>query len=178
MPSKNSKIKSKSNTALVAWANLAKDDTFAGMTLTQFSQMVGDTEEQLNQIAALSVSYTGAAKQSDDLHQKLNDAIQALVSGVRADVTKYGPDSPLYKAMGYVPKSERASGLTRKTTKTATTQASTTPAASLAAGATSGGLKVLPPATSNVVGTTPTTTGTTTTPTMGSTAATSGIVKN
>ena len=177
MPSKNRKIKSKANTALVAWANLAKDDTFAGMTLSQFSQLVGNIEAQSNQIAALTVSYTGAAKQSDDLHQKLNDTLQAVVNGVKADVTKYGPDSPLYKAMGYVPKSERASGLTRKTTKTATAQTTTKPASALAAGgATSGGLTVVVPSTTNSAGSTAATTGTATTPATGPTAPTAGSV--
>ena len=135
---------------------MAKDATFAGMTLSQFSQMVGDAEGQLNQIAALSVSYSGAAKQNDDLHQKLNDALQAVVSGVRADVAKYGPDSPLYKAMGYVPKSERASGLTRKqATTTATTQTASRPSTAAATNATSGGLAVIVPTTANAAGNTP-----------------------
>ena len=58
--------------------------------------------------------------QHDDLHQKLNVSLRAVVSGVKANVTECGPNSPLYKAMGYVPTSERASGLTRKTTNTAT----------------------------------------------------------
>jgi hypothetical protein len=41
---------------------------------------------------------------------------------------KFGENSPLYSAMGYVPKSERSSGLTRRreaqTTKAAITEAS------------------------------------------------------
>jgi len=44
----------------------------------------------------------------------LNEAILNVVYGVKGDVTKHGADGSLYKAMGYVPRSERASGLTRK----------------------------------------------------------------
>ena len=168
MANKNKQIKSKANNIVVAWANMAKDAMFAGMTLTQFSQMVGDAEGQLNQIAALSVSYSGAAKQNDDLHQKLNATLQAVVSGVRADVAKYGPDSPLYKAMGYVPKSESASGLTRKAaTTTATTQTASRPSAAAATDATSGGLAVIVP-----------TTRTTTVPASGSTTPATGSATN
>lgn len=101
-------------------------------------------EGQLNQIAALAVAYSGAAKQNDDQHQKLNVALQAVVSGVRADVAKYGPDSPLYKAMGYVPQSERASGLTRKATTPTSTGVTTTATANPTATvptATSGSIK-------------------------------------
>lgn len=35
--------------------------------------------------------------------------------GVQADAA-HGEDSPLYRAMGYIPLSERASGLTRRNT--------------------------------------------------------------
>jgi hypothetical protein len=44
--------------------------------------------------------------------------VQLVVNGVVGDPT-FGPDSALYEAMGYVRKSERKSGLTRKGKKTA-----------------------------------------------------------
>ena len=118
MANKNKQIKNKSNAVVTAWTNLAKDDSFAGLTLQQYTQMVSAVDTQQGGINDLKAQYIGAAKQRNDMHQKLNDTTLAVVSAVKADLAKYGPDSPLYKTMGYVPKSERASGLTRKTTVT------------------------------------------------------------
>jgi hypothetical protein len=45
----------------------------------------------------------------------LNTASNDVVDGVRGDKSVGGVDGSLYEAMGYVRKSERNSGLTRKT---------------------------------------------------------------
>ena len=50
----------------------------------------------------------------DDLYLALNDKRSKVGLGV-AGSAPYGNDSPLYGAMGFVRKSVRASGLTRKT---------------------------------------------------------------
>ena len=31
----------------------------------------------------------------------------AVANGIRADIRNYGPDSPLYRSLGFVPRSER-----------------------------------------------------------------------
>ncbi len=49
----------------------------------------------------------------DDKYIALNDRRSKVGFGVAGN-PDYGNDSPLYKAMGFVRKSERASGLTRK----------------------------------------------------------------
>src|ERR1035437_8994671 len=157
MGNNNTKINSRANAVATAWANLAKDDSFAGLTLQQFTQMVdavdghqtdmnnllaqytGATKERDDLHVALNettlavvdavdghqtdmnnllAQYTGATKERDDLHVALNETTLAVVDAVKADLAKHGPDSPLYKTMGYIPKSERASGLSRKATVT------------------------------------------------------------
>ena len=50
---------------------------------------------------------------SDD-YAALDDTIVDVGNGVRGS-KDYGDDSPLYGAMGFIRKSDRASGLTRKT---------------------------------------------------------------
>ena len=50
----------------------------------------------------------------DDKHTALNENRSKVGLGV-AGSAAYGNDSPLYGAMGFVRKSDRASGLTRKT---------------------------------------------------------------
>ena len=49
----------------------------------------------------------------DDKYVALNDKRSKVGQGVAGDPA-YGNDSPLYGAMGFIRKSERASGLTRK----------------------------------------------------------------
>jgi hypothetical protein len=98
---------------LNAWETLAPDISFGGMTLAQFRaiaapalaarERIDDLEDQLKQALA---DREGA---DDDFLEKA----QQVVDGVRADPTE-GPDSALYEAFGYTRKSERKSGLTRK----------------------------------------------------------------
>ncbi|HUI07993.1 MAG TPA: hypothetical protein VL486_13415 [Verrucomicrobiae bacterium] len=52
-------------------------------------------------------------EQRDDADQASMEAVQAVVNGVKCD-PNYGPDHPLLQSMGYVRKSARWSGLTRK----------------------------------------------------------------
>ena len=139
MGNNNTKINSRANAVATAWANLAKDDSFAGLTLQQFTQMVDAVDGHQTDMNNLMAQYTGATKERDDLHVALNETTLAVVDAVKADLAKHGPDSPLYKTMGYVPKSERASGLTRKATATAT--GTTAGTASVPATATSGSVK-------------------------------------
>jgi len=139
MGSNNTKINSRANAVATAWANLATGDSFAGLTLQQYTQLVSGLQSQSAHIQNVQAQYVGANKLNDEMHQRLNGSTQAVVNAVRADLAKHGPDSPLYKTMGYVPKSERASGLTRKATATAT--GTTAGTAGVPATATSGSVK-------------------------------------
>jgi hypothetical protein len=132
MPNKNKSISYKANSIATAWATLAKDDTFGGHTLTQFQQLLEDAHNKSANLATLNVSYTDAMKQRDAAHEALSQAMLNVVDGVKGDTNKHGANSSLYKAMGYVPRNERASGLTRKgspsAAKSSRTGSSTAPA--------------------------------------------------
>jgi hypothetical protein len=65
------------------------------------------------QIITLNEQLTAAQDARDDADKVTNDAVQKVVNGVKGD-PDYGDDSNLYDAMGYVRKSARASGLTKK----------------------------------------------------------------
>lgn len=56
---------------------------------------------------------TSWQNQRDDADVVTNEAIQKVVKGVAGD-PDFGEDSDLYEALGYVRKSERRSGLSRK----------------------------------------------------------------
>ena len=113
MPNNPKANEEKMRQMLNAWETLAQDKTFGGMTFGQFHAA---TNRPLNARAVI-----------DDLQDQLDAAInvrddeddtwlpisQMVVAGVLAD-PNFGPNSPLYAAMGYTRKSERKSGLTRK----------------------------------------------------------------
>jgi len=120
MGNNHKQTKSRANNIATAWASLAKDDAFGSYTLAQFQQLLADAQGQSANLAALDAGYTDAMRQRDAAHDTLNQAMLNVVDGGKGDTTKHGANSSLYKAMGYVPRDERASGLTRKTTVTAT----------------------------------------------------------
>ena len=104
--------------ALTAWTDLASTASFGGMTLLEFKsaiqpsldarQVLKDLQEQMD-----------VAETARDLADKTSlPKQQQVVAGVLAD-PNYGPDSALYEAMGYVRKSQRKTGLTRKGKKSA-----------------------------------------------------------
>lgn len=109
--------------AIEAWEDLAPDKSFGGMTLEQFKARVKpslDTRDTLMAVknALIDAQMTRSHSDADSLL-----AVQQVVNGVKADPTE-GEDSALYEACGYVPKSKRKSGLSRKA-KTAATQGQT-----------------------------------------------------
>ena len=99
-----------------AWETLASTKSFGGMTLEQFKTAAQPAMDAREQIDDLEDQLTGAISAREDADTAFAAKAQLVVNGVLADPTE-GPDSALYEAMGYTRKSERRSGLTRKTTK-------------------------------------------------------------
>ena len=100
-----------------AWANLAPTAQFGGMTLAQFKALIKPSDDARASLTALDQQVLAAlnARAASDVVSL--DKAQMVVDGVKGD-PNFGPDSALYEAMGYVRKSERKSGLTRKGKKT------------------------------------------------------------
>ena len=96
-----------------AWQTLAEDKSFGGMTLAEFQAAVKPSFDARDAITDLDNQLTAAKNIRDKADQTSLAKIQLVVNGVVGD-PNFGPDSDLYEAMGYVRKSERKSGLTRK----------------------------------------------------------------
>jgi hypothetical protein len=109
--------KAKIDEVVAAWETLAKTQSFGGMTLEQFKTAVQPSQAARDVIEALDKQMTAALNARDEADQVSLEKAQLVVNGVVGDPT-FGPDSALYEAMGYVRKSERKSGLTRKGKKT------------------------------------------------------------
>lgn len=103
-----------------AWTTLASDKSFGGMTLEQFKTAVKPSFDTRATITTLENKMTQALDDRDDADKVSSPAQQLVVNGVKGDPA-FGEDSDLYEAMGYVRKSERKSGLTRKKTPPPTT---------------------------------------------------------
>ena len=118
MGNNHKQTKSKANAIATAWGTLAKDNSFGGFTLAQFQQLLADAQGKSANLTVLDAGYTDSLMQRDAAHNALNEAMLNIVDGVKGNTASHGANSSLYKAMGYVPRDERASGLTHKTTVT------------------------------------------------------------
>ena len=116
-----------------AWTTLRPTKSFGGMTLEQFKTQVQPSLTARDQLVTLRNQTTDnrtLRQQSDDTSLEL---AQLVVNSVKGDPAE-GENGSLYAAMGYVPKSARRSGLTRKGQTTPPVQtAAVTPAATATA---------------------------------------------
>jgi hypothetical protein len=107
---------------LAAWREIAPQASFAGMTLAEFETQIAPLAESTRKLQALDAQYAAELKARDEADTAARDTLRLIANAVRG-TPAYGEDSQLYRAMGFVPLSQRQSGLTRKGT------AATAPAA-------------------------------------------------
>lgn len=96
-----------------AWSQTAIATSFGGLAHTAFQGAVDAAASADGELADLEAQVVLKQTEISDLYSALNDSCNLVVNGVKGDPT-FGDDSGLYEAMGYVRKSERKSGLTRK----------------------------------------------------------------
>ncbi len=98
---------------LRAWEELAPDAVFSEMTLEQFRTATAPAYETRQQIVWLDQQRRSliAARRAAD--EKANELYLLVVNSIKGS-PQHGENSPLYRALGYVTKDDRRSGLTRK----------------------------------------------------------------
>lgn len=96
-----------------AWKKYAASAKFGGMAEADYETKVQPSYDFRSQIADLEKQISQLIVDRDAADVVTNKANAVVVKGIVGDVN-YGDDSDLYGACGYVRKSERASGLTRK----------------------------------------------------------------
>ena len=107
----------KRRTALInAWREFAADESFAGMTLAEFEAQTLPVVTIRTEIEQTLAKLAGQRRVRNALDAEVQTKILAVVNTVLG-APGHGPDSPMYRAIGYVAKSERASGLTRANAK-------------------------------------------------------------
>lgn len=113
MPNRPKDSGDKIAAVLEAWKDLRPDKSFAGMTLAQFTAKIQPSLDARALIDTLNNQLISAADQRDDADEESMRQVLLVVNAVKGDPTE-GEDGDLYEAMGYVRKSERKSGLTKK----------------------------------------------------------------
>ena len=96
-----------------AWRDMAPEATFAGMTLAQFEEAISVPLKVRDDIVALERQLEGKKAEKLIADAAANELLNLVVNSVRG-TPGFGRDCTLYRALGYVRKSERKSGLTRK----------------------------------------------------------------
>lgn len=95
------------------WEDLRAKKSYADMTLEEFTEKVKPSLDAREDIEDLRHQLTQALMRRDAADKVSCAACLDVARAVAGDKTE-GPDSPFYKALGYVPASERKSGLARK----------------------------------------------------------------
>ena len=97
----------------VAWKQVAPAASFGGMTLAEFESAVAPSTEIRNTVTELETELAAALGRRALADIVTNEKLKLVVNAVKGNPA-HGENSELYRAMGYVPSGERASGLTRK----------------------------------------------------------------
>ena len=98
-----------------AWTELAPTALFAGLTLAQFEAKVKPSYDTRTEVATLETQLKATRQSRRNADEVSNEDALNIVNGVRS-APGFGENSALYKAMGYVPKNDRRSGLVRPVT--------------------------------------------------------------
>ena len=102
------------NDIINAWTELDPTAQFAGLTLAQFEAKVKPSFDTRTEISTLETQLKAARQSRRNADVVSNDDALNIVNGVRS-APGFGENSALYKAMGYIPKNDRRSGLVRPT---------------------------------------------------------------
>lgn len=99
-----------------AWKRFAATEKFGDMTVEEFEAFAVPVRAKSALLAELDLQKTQAINDRDDALEVFFQKAQLYINGVLAS-PQHGNNSSLYEASGYVRKSERASGLTKKGAK-------------------------------------------------------------
>jgi hypothetical protein len=112
MANRPKEVEARLEQVLEAWENLRPTKSFAKMTLDEFKARVKPSQEARTKIKELEDQMTAAINRRNDADDATLEVVQLVVNAVKGDPDE-GEDGDLIDAMGYVRKSERASGLKR-----------------------------------------------------------------
>jgi hypothetical protein len=95
------------------WRKIRPHKLFFGMTLEHFLLRVKPFTDARDEVLDLESRLASAVFKRDAASPAVLELIQGVVDSVKGDPAE-GPNGELYAAMGYVPKNQRSTGLTRR----------------------------------------------------------------
>ena len=98
---------------LRAWESSCPEQSFADMTLEQFRQALQPFHDAKIRFAAMDTQWEAARQERNTAYLKALELAKGVASSVKGH-PRFGENSAVYSAMGYVAKSDRGSGLTRR----------------------------------------------------------------
>ena len=98
---------------LHAWAKLRPGKTFAGLTLEQCTALIQPCRDVRAEIAESDLRLQSANARKATADSDFEKVLQRVINAVKADPEE-GDDGDLYEAMGFVRRSVRGTGLTRR----------------------------------------------------------------
>jgi hypothetical protein len=107
------KTMARAETVLNALEQLAPNAVFGGKKLSDCLAQVNLSRNKRDILNDIDQQKIQAINDRDATDEETMAMIDLIINGVVGD-PNYGPDSALYEAMGFVRKSARKSGLTRK----------------------------------------------------------------
>jgi len=106
-------------TMIKEWTRLAPATTIGGTTVVEFAATVKPSLDPRAKIESLDSQIKEQAQLRDAADPASHAEYKRIVKAIAGDKA-FGMNSPLYRALGYVPDDERASGLHRSNGPAAT----------------------------------------------------------
>ena len=95
------------------WKKVRSEKKLYGMTREEYLHRVKPFTDALAEVAEMELHLEHAKAKRDLASGPAMKLTKCVVNAVKGDPEE-GEDGPLYAAMGYVPESQRGTGLTRK----------------------------------------------------------------
>jgi hypothetical protein len=116
---------------LSAWEKLRPEKRFYGISLEDFRNTLRPFMNSRTEVADLEKRLQHAMAERDLTHNEALKTMQGVIDGVKGDPEE-GSNGALYSAMGYVPKSQRSTGLKRPRKESPPSQQAHVPGAATA----------------------------------------------
>ena len=113
MKTSTTMIDRKVEQTLRAWESTCPEQSFADMTLQQYKEELKPYFDAKTKFAAADTTWETTRQERNTASLKALELTKSVANSVKGH-PKFGENSAVYTAMGYVPKSERSTGLTRK----------------------------------------------------------------
>ena len=113
MPLNNKQIRERITKMNNTWAQGAATAVFGGITQTAFQAEITGAAADDQGLADLEAQLKMKKTARDERYRRISDTSNKVRDGVEGHAD-FGPDHPIYGAMGFVRTSERKSGLTQK----------------------------------------------------------------